>query len=762
MTHRALVWPAAVAAAAFFGPSAGGADRVRYDGHRVVRVHLSTQEQLDTLLSLTDDVWSEAVGVDELDVRVSPDQFDRLVKSGLPFDVFIADVQALIDAEADSLRLRGADPFGNYMDNAQVVAYLNTLAALRPDLAQTLVIGQTVEGRNIVALRITGPGAGPKPAVVYHGCEHAREWISVPVPLFLADRLIRDYEADLGIRRLVDRCEFYVVPVFNVDGYVYSWTSERLWRKNRRNNGNGTFGVDINRNWGYQWGGAGSSGTSSNDTYRGPSAFSEPETRAMRDLLLGLPQLVTYNDIHSYSQLLLWPWGYTPTLTPDEAIFREAALGMIARIFAPYQESYKPGAVNATLYPASGVSIDWTYGVLGVFGYSFELRDTGSTGFLLPAAQIRPNCEEIFPALMHQADYYSAPVRVDFPVGLPAVLAPGASNTIRARITAARQAVDPDGATLFYRTTDAGPYSSASFVPVGGGEFEATLPPRACGDPTRFYIVARGTDGGEVYQPPAAPDKVFTTAVGTEATLFDDNFETSQGWTVQNVSVSSGAWVRVDPVGTSSGGQPVQPEDDNPAGVGTMCYVTGQGSPGGAASAADLDGGPTRLISPVLALAAVHEPFFRYYRWTYASPADDALLVEISNDNGQTWTLVESVPHAPAWTRRQFRVADFVTPTDQVRLRFSAYDNPNNSTTEAAIDDVQVIASTCATVPVPGDLNCDGLVDDDDVPAFARALIDPAGYAAEYPDCDAQRADLNGDQATNGDDVQPFVGLVMP
>src|SRR5690606_14934327 len=136
-------------------------------------------------------------------------------------------------------------------------------------------------------LRITGPGAASnRPQSLWWGGQHAREWINIPVPIYHAEQLLTRYDTDPEIRALVDSVEFIFVPTMNPDGYEYTWTNNRLWRKNRRDHPNSScFGVDLNRNWGFQWGGAGASTNRCNDTYRGTAPFSEPETQVMRDFI---------------------------------------------------------------------------------------------------------------------------------------------------------------------------------------------------------------------------------------------------------------------------------------------------------------------------------------------------------------------------------------------------------------------------------------------------------------------------------------------
>lgn len=742
---------------------AASAQQVRFDGDRVVRVEVKTNDQLQTLLTMTDDVWSERIGVGALDVRVTPSQFEQLQKSNLPFTVLIPDVQAKIDAEA--AEIAGPQPRGTwdaYMDNATVNAYMASLAALRPDLAQVINVGTTLEGRTIQGLRITGPGLSVKPGVLYHGCEHAREWITVPVTLYVADQLVRNYDTDLGIQELVDRCEWFIIPVFNVDGYLYTWSTNRLWRKNRRNNG-GSFGVDINRNWGYQWGGEGAATVGSDETYRGTAPFSEPETQAMRDFFLAHPNIVTHNDIHSYSQLILWPWGYQAATSPDEPIFNFVGTTMQSLISSVHGTAFDPGPIYTNIYPASGVSVDWTYGVQRVHAFSFELRDTGTNGFTLPANQILPSCEEMFPALMFQADHISSirpAMKIEFPNGLPILQTPNVTSNFNVRITGDWDVVNPATATLHARTGSSGAFTAYPLAYVSGNDFVATFPARGCGDPTEYYISSQSSGGTEIRSPAAAPAAKYTVPVGEETPYFSDNFETNQSWTVLNNAVTGGAWVRADPVGTNISGAPVQPEDDNPAGTGTMCWVTGNGAVGGSAGGADLDGGPTRLTSPTIDMSGLASPLLSYYRWMYCSTGEDTLVVEISNNNGANWVTIETVTHDPVWRKNSILVSSYVTPTNQMKIRFSATDNPNNSITDAAIDDVVVSSVSCAVVPVSGDLNCDNAVNTLDIDPMVLALTNPDAYIDAFQTCNIMRGDMNNDAAVNGDDIPAFVAAV--
>lgn len=414
----ALVFVACLAASFGFtrpptgpaNPDAPGDRPESFHGHRVVRATVKTQAQLDRLLRITPDVWSESIGVGKLDVRIPPDRMDELERSGIAFEVLIEDVQPLVAAQLDRDPLLGGSWFDDYKTYDEVMSYLDELAALRPDLAQTFTVGSSLHGRDIRGIRITSAEPGTKPQVLLQGCQHAREWIAVMVPMFIADALVRQHDSDPGIQDLLARTEVVVVPIVNPDGYEFTWTDFRFWRKNLRDNGDGTWGVDLNRNWSYGWGGEGSSGDGDSEIYRGPFPFSEPETAAMRDFILAQPNLRAHVDIHSYSQLVLQPWGWTFDHPPDHDLFEALGQDMVDLIFGVHSVTYVHGPCAETLYLADGVAPDYTYGELGVLGFTIELRDDGDFGFLLPPEQITPNGEEILPAVMHLMDVVSTPI----------------------------------------------------------------------------------------------------------------------------------------------------------------------------------------------------------------------------------------------------------------------------------------------------------------------------------------------------------------
>lgn len=163
--------------------------------------------------------------------------------------------------------------------------------------------------------------------------------------------------------------------------------------------------MDLNRNWGYEWGGAGSSGLPCSDTYRGTGPFSEPESEAVSNFISSLSNVQGFIDFHSYGQWWLFPWGYVAEYTPDNITQSNMADQCVSAIKSVHGKIYTPGNSAILLYPATGGSDDWTYSTGIIWSYTVELRDTGRFGFLLPPEEIIPNGQEIWAAVQTFAGY---------------------------------------------------------------------------------------------------------------------------------------------------------------------------------------------------------------------------------------------------------------------------------------------------------------------------------------------------------------------
>ncbi|HLP12385.1 MAG TPA: M14 family zinc carboxypeptidase [Flavobacteriales bacterium] len=282
---------------------------------------------------------------------------------------------------------------GGYPTYAQILSELDSMVILYPALVNAkAAIGAhvTANGNNIFWTKISdNPGVDEnEPEILITALHHAREPGSITQLLYFMWHLLENYGTDPEITYLIDHTEIYFIPVVNPDGYLQNQITNPsgggMWRKNRRNNGDGTFGVDLNRNYSYQWGVSGASATTSSDIYRGPSAFSEPETKAVRDFVYAHSFDLALN-YHTFGNLLLYPYGYANVNAVDQNYFETATDLMVCdNGFANIQ------AVD--LYAASGDSDDWMYGDTltkpRVFAITPEVGPD-AYGFWPPSAQIK-------------------------------------------------------------------------------------------------------------------------------------------------------------------------------------------------------------------------------------------------------------------------------------------------------------------------------------------------------------------------------------
>lgn len=194
-----------------------------------------------------------------------------------------------------------------------IYGYLDYLEQTYPTLCSQRTIGKTVQGKDLRVLKISNGKPGNK-AVWVDGGIHAREWISPASVTYIINQIVENYETE---SEDIKNLDLYFITVANPDGYEYSHTIDRLWRKNRARAGM-CSGVDLNRNYGYHWGGKGSSKNPCTETYGGSGGFSEPETAAIRDFILQSgTKFVASISYHSYGQYILYPWGYDRFITSD-------------------------------------------------------------------------------------------------------------------------------------------------------------------------------------------------------------------------------------------------------------------------------------------------------------------------------------------------------------------------------------------------------------------------------------------------------------
>ncbi|CAB3381382.1 Hypothetical predicted protein [Cloeon dipterum] len=303
----------------------------------------------------------------------------------------IAEERFKID-QINSAKLKVAN-WENFMTLDEINQYMDEVVANYSNIVSELEIGTTTEGRATRVLHIsTGPG---KPAIFINGAIHAREWIGPPVAMYAINQLTEFYDQNSAILNSVD---FYIAPVVNPDGYVFSWEQDRFWRKTRSLNDLNCLGVDANRNFDWQW-------APDNDmcslVYPGTAPASEPEIQGLQSFLQEHTEITFYVDLHSFGQSMIFPWASSNEQSPMYPelmrVGNEAANALRTVRGTNYTvHSVTNGGTNF-LY---GVSVDWAYGVLGIpLTYAIELPGGGSGGFDIPPEEILPVATETWEAL---------------------------------------------------------------------------------------------------------------------------------------------------------------------------------------------------------------------------------------------------------------------------------------------------------------------------------------------------------------------------
>ena len=487
----------------------------RFEGEVVVRALLRTPRDLLRMQQLSDDPWTHAPAAGGTsDWRLSRSRLGALRQAGIAFDILIPDVQVLVQAERERLarpQPMGVDWFADFKNLAAINARLDAMVAARPDLCSIVTCGTSIQGRTIRGIRISRQPAGTSmPAFVFTATQHAREWGGTMTGMWIADRLFEDGATDSRVSAILDASEVFVFPVMNPDGYEHSWTTDRLWRKNRRLNSGGSYGVDMNRNWGYGWGGTGASTSQSNETYRGTAAFSEPETAGFRDWALPRTNIAAHLDIHAYSQLLLWPWGYTSTLSPDQASFNRVGVAAQAALKAVNGLTYTAGPIYNTIYPASGGMNDWAYGTAGQLSYCTEVRDTGSYGFVMPATEILPTARENFAAAMTIMEESLKACTITLVSGPGAAIAAGGTQPVSVTVTANVGTLLASNAVRLKWQVNGGAVQSAAMTGSGSSR-SGTLPAISCGQSLSWWVEAE-TNFAVTRWPSNVPGSARTSA----------------------------------------------------------------------------------------------------------------------------------------------------------------------------------------------------------------------------------------------------------
>ncbi|XXH04339.1 hypothetical protein Hte_010753 [Hypoxylon texense] len=401
--------------------------KVVYDGYKVFRVAAGSdvtafEAQLESLEAI--DLTHNHGHVDEehFDVAIPPESLSAFDALNLTSQVLSDDLGVDIAVEGDLAEYPGLDLsaaalpslswFSAYHAYADHLTFLKDIQSSFSSNSELITAGTSFEKRAIQGIHLWGSGGkGSKPAVYFHGNVHAREWISSKVVEYLTYQLVANYNNDTTVKSFLDKYDFYILPIVNPDGFIYTQTTNRLWRKNRQTrSGTTAVGTDVNRNWPYKWDGEGSSTTPGSVTVvRLPvTLLKTPESEvilpcfsinsmkladifiALGDQLAASKGIKLYIDWHSYGQYILTPYGYScSAVAANQAKQNTLSRGTASAIAKPYGTRFTAGPTCSTLYATAGGSNDYVTDVnKAELGWAIELRDTGSNGFTLPANQI--------------------------------------------------------------------------------------------------------------------------------------------------------------------------------------------------------------------------------------------------------------------------------------------------------------------------------------------------------------------------------------
>ncbi|XP_012526206.3 zinc carboxypeptidase [Monomorium pharaonis] len=382
------------------------AQKATFNNYKVFRIIPTTEAHVNELHQLEAihdgfSFWAEPSFVDRnVDLMVAPHKlpefYEIMTRIGVPYQIHIEDVQKLIDQTVAENQSTSFD-FNNYHTLEKIYKNLDDLAKQYPDKVEIIVGGRSYENRQIKGVKVSFKANNP--GIFIEGGIHAREWISPATVMYILHQLLSSSDPD--IKDLAESHDWYIFPVFNPDGYAYTHTKNRLWRKTRKPYGI-CVGADANRNWNYKWVSKDFTANPCSELFAGREPFSEIETKSMSEYIESISdKFYAYISFHSYSQLLMYPYGYTKEHLDNHEDLHAIGLKSAAALEQKYGTQYRVGNVAETIYVCTGVTVDYIKGIYRKpIVYTYELRDRGYYGFLLPPDQIIPTAEETMDSLV--------------------------------------------------------------------------------------------------------------------------------------------------------------------------------------------------------------------------------------------------------------------------------------------------------------------------------------------------------------------------
>uniref|UniRef100_A0A182PLQ5 Zinc carboxypeptidase A 1 n=1 Tax=Anopheles epiroticus TaxID=199890 RepID=A0A182PLQ5_9DIPT len=411
MAKERFVLQALLCAVAFVACAHG---RLSYENYAVYNVDIASESQLALLQNL------EALpnGYTFLDfpssvnktveVVVPPGEVvnaERLFrKHGIKNSLVTGNLKQVLDQERPARRKK-EEGFGwdDYHTLEEIYAWIDALVEQHSSVLSVETIGQTYEKRDMKVIKLSYKPDNQ--AIFIDANIHAREWITSATITWVLNELLTSEDA--RVRYIAENYDWYIVPVANPDGFVYTHTTERLWRKTRTQHNLLCYGTDPNRNFNFQWNNGGTSTMPCSDNYSGPEPESEVEVSNLTKFVRSIAANVKLSlSIHSRGQYILLPFGYNNApRTYNYQDLMQVGQRASVDMYKQYSKPYRVGTTADVLYVASGISVDWAHAVAGIpLAYTYELRDQGQFGFILPADQIVPNAEELLEAFVAMID----------------------------------------------------------------------------------------------------------------------------------------------------------------------------------------------------------------------------------------------------------------------------------------------------------------------------------------------------------------------
>ncbi|XP_075067481.1 carboxypeptidase A6 [Mixophyes fleayi] len=389
----------------------------RYAGDKVLRIVPKNDKEADELKNMyrqlqvdlwqpssISNIWKNTV----TDVHTSNNSTVALLsylrQANIEHNVLVNNLQNVIEKQSVSKPRRNRRSlskydYEDYHTLEEIEKWMHQMNSTHSSLIHMFSVGTSYEGRPLYVLKVgTKPSSSKKSSKreIWIDCGiHAREWIGPAFCQWFVKEAINTHKSDPVMKKILDQFYVYVMPVFNVDGYRYSWTHDRFWRKTRSKMRLNCHGVDANRNWKVNFCEEGASYNPCDSTYCGPYAESEPEVKAVAHFIhKRRKHIKIYISFHAYAQMLLYPFSYQYGAIPNYKCVESAAQKAVDAISSAYGIRYKHGPASTILYLSSGSSMDWAYSNGIPYSFAFELRDRGYYGFLLPESLIRPTCTE--------------------------------------------------------------------------------------------------------------------------------------------------------------------------------------------------------------------------------------------------------------------------------------------------------------------------------------------------------------------------------